>query len=293
MRPRLPFIFALLASFCALSGHDLGRAVDGAENPPGQRVFVMGHSFHVFLGWRLAVLAKAAGIEGHQQVGTQAIGGSRVQQHWDLPDDKNKAKAALKAGEVDVLTMSPNWIVPDEGIDRFVELGLQHNPKLRVLVQESWMPWDGWLPNEKVSKNEDRDARSLDIVRGANTRFKNLLEPPIRALNEKLGREVITVVPVGDAVLKLRDLIEAGKAPGITKHSELFTDPIGHAKSPVVALAAYCTFACLYRRSPVGLQATDAALDSLSPDLRPLLQRLAWEAVTEHPLSGVKSKPTP
>jgi hypothetical protein len=30
-------------------------------------------------------------------------------------------------------------------------------------------------------------------------------------------------------------------------------------------------------------------LDRLSPDLKPLLQRIAWETVTTHPLSGVKA----
>ena len=29
-----------------------------------------------------------------------------------------------------------------EGIDKFVELGLKHNPKMRFLIQESWTPWD-------------------------------------------------------------------------------------------------------------------------------------------------------
>ena len=184
--------------------------------------------------------------------------------------------------------MSPNWDVPDEGIERFVKLGIEHNRKLRVLVQESWMPWDGWLPEEKVPNNEARDSRSLDGVKTANARWKGLLEPQIRALNEKLGREVIHVVPVGDAVLKLRDLIASGKAPGIAKQSELFTDQIGHAKSPVVALATYCFFACLYRASPIGLNDPQPELDKLSPALKPLLQRIAWKTVTTHPMSGVR-----
>ena len=38
--------------------------------------------------------------------------------------------------------MAPHVKIPDEGIDRFVELGLKHNPKMRFLIQESWTPWD-------------------------------------------------------------------------------------------------------------------------------------------------------
>ena len=131
----------LLIAFA--SGFALGEE---ASPPHGERVFITAHSFHIFVATRLSPLVKAAGITGHQLVGAQVLGSSRVQQHWELPDERNKAKAALREGKVDVLTMSPNWIVPDEGIEKFVALGLQANPKLRVLVQESWIPWDGWLP---------------------------------------------------------------------------------------------------------------------------------------------------
>ncbi len=271
----------------ALGAAKLPRLCASDARPAGLRVFIMAHSFHIFVAQALPPVVAAAGIKGHMLAGRQMIGGSRVQQHWDLPDEKNEAKKALREGKVDVLTMSPNWVVPDEGIEKFVELGLAHNPKLRVLVQLSWMPWDGWLPEEKVPNNEARDARPLDIVKTANARWKGLLEPQLRALNAKLGREVINAVPVGDAVLKLRELVVAGKAPGIAKQSELFNDQIGHAKAPVVALATYCHFACIYRTSPVGLTDPQPELDRISPDLKPLLQRIAWETVAVHPMSGI------
>src|SRR5206468_80662 len=93
----------------------------------GQRVFVCGHSFHVFIAGPLGAMAKAAGYKDHTLVDTQFLGGSRTLQHWNLPDDKNKAKQALKTGKVDVLTLSPIQ-QPDEGVENFVKLGLEHNP---------------------------------------------------------------------------------------------------------------------------------------------------------------------
>lgn len=270
------------------------RHLFAAEKPPvaGLRVFIMGHSFHMFIAQPLGALAAAAGIQGHELVGRQSIGGSRVIQHWNLPDEKNLAKAALREAKVDVLTMSPNWIVPDEGIERFVELGLQHNPKLRVVVQLSWMPGDAFDAKDKVKSNEERDTRPLDIPLAAHARWKGLLEPQLRALNQKLGRDVIHVAPAGDALLKLRALILAGKVPGITKQSELFTDAGGHGKMPVIALVTYCNFVCIYRISPVGLNDPQPELDKLTPDLKPLLQRVAWEAATAHPMSGVTATAT-
>src|SRR5262249_12431028 len=73
----------------------------------GQQVFPCGHSFHFFMPPILRDMAQSAEIKEHRQVGTSAIGGSRVIQHWDVPEAKNKAKEALNSGEVDVLTLSP------------------------------------------------------------------------------------------------------------------------------------------------------------------------------------------
>lgn len=284
----------LCASWSPVS--TLRAAEVAAEPPPGQRVFVTAHSFHIFVADRLAAVAKSAGISGHELVGKQMIGGSRVRQHWDLPDRKNPAKAALVAGDVDVLTMSPNWMIPDDGIKLFTDLGLEHNPRLRVLVQMSWMAFDHWEPignpalwdpAKKINHNAERDARPLDALRAANTSLKPVIEQQITQLNKAYGHDVVHVVPVGDAVLRLRERVVAGKAPGITRQSELFTDPIGHAKAPVMALATYCNFACIYNRSPVGLDDGDRELDRIHPRLRTVLQEIAWDTVTAHPMSGV------
>src|SRR5207248_2821834 len=88
-----------------------------------------------------------------------------------------------------------------------------------------------------------------------------------------------------------RELIAAGKEPGIAKKSEIFADASAHGRLPVLALVTYSNFACVYRTSPVGLNDPQPDLDKLSPDLKPLLQRIAWEAVTAHPMSGVRASP--
>lgn len=259
------------------------------------RVFVTAHSFHIFVADRLGPLAKAAGLRLHEPVRRQMIGGSSVKQHWDLPDENNPAKAALMAGEVDVLTMSPNWMVPDEAIEFFTDLGLKHNPRMRVLVQVSWSAYDHhdsgspneWEKSQMIENNEERDARSLEGLRAANANIMGIVQKQVADLNARYGREVIHIVPVGNAVIRLRELVVDGKVPGIKKQSELFSDPIGHGKAPVLALAAYCNFACLYRRSPEGLDDGNLELEQIHPDLQAFLQKIAWETVSAYPESGV------
>src|SRR5262245_1399346 len=121
-RPRwsVPVVLLGLATaLLARSGATEGEQVKSDQPvPKGQRVFVCGHSFHMPIAAPLRETAHAAGITDQQLVGIQGIGGSQVLQHWNLPDDQNKVKKALRAGAVDVLTLAPHFKVPDEGIDQ-------------------------------------------------------------------------------------------------------------------------------------------------------------------------------
>jgi hypothetical protein len=248
------------------------------------RVFYTGHSFHMFVPARMAQLTKTAGVKEYQQAGSQGLGGSRVQQHWDLPEEKNQARKILEKAGADVFTMAPNVKMPDEGIDRFAELGLKHNPKLRLLVQESWVPGDSL--DKRITNNTQRDETDLAKLRADQEKWRGQMEAQAKAINQKAGREAVLVVPVGDAVVTLRELIAAGKAPGLAKQSDLFTDTIGHGKAPILVLTAYCNFACITGRSPVGLKVSEPGI---SEELNSLLQRIAWETVTAYPMSGVKA----
>ncbi|RPH37443.1 MAG: hypothetical protein EHM91_15035 [Planctomycetota bacterium] len=260
------------------------------EAPRGQRVLSAGHSFHVFMPGILRELAQSAGIKEHVQVDVQSIGGSRVIQHWDLAEEKNKAKSALKAGKVDLFTLSPIYL-PDDGIANFAALALEHNPEIRITVQEFWLPYDVYDPSRKKAEKPDRNALTGEELRKRHEPYFQSMDDHVRELNRKHGKAVLSVVPVGQAVIALREKVIAGQAPGVKTQEELFTDAIGHVRAPVQALTAYCHYAVLYRRSPVGLPMPAVMSKAKLEDgekLNRLLQELAWEAAVGHPLSGVK-----
>jgi hypothetical protein len=117
--------------------------------PAGQRVFYASHSLMWDMPPVLTELVEAYGIKGHNVVGHQRIGVSRTIQHWNMADNQNQAKQALLAGNADVFVTS-NLVHPDEGIDNFVRLGLQHNPNMRFLMQVSW-PGMGYTDNEQFN----------------------------------------------------------------------------------------------------------------------------------------------
>lgn len=260
--------------------------------PAGPRVFVCAHSFMIFTGQQLPPMAEAAGI-AYRDAGTQMIGGSRTLQHWNVPDDRNLAKKALREGAVDVLLLSPYLLLPDEGIDNFTKLGLEKNPKLRVLVQASWPSRDG---NLGPFKNEMRDKATLADLKtmrdSYETTWLKSLEKQVNALNTDVGKPAVRIVPVGRAVFALRERVAQGTAPGIAKQSDLFRDDLGHPQPPLAALVTYCHFAAVYGRSPVGLP-VPATLKSWpeAGAMNRLLQELAWQAVISYPLSGVRAEP--
>ena len=257
----------------------------------GLRVFTCGHSFHVWVPAIVTDLCKSAEIPNHVQVGLSSIGGSRVIQHWDIADDKHKAKEELKTGKVDVLTLSPIFL-PDPGIENFTTLALEHNKDIRVVVQPIWLRWDIYEPTTKRPTKVDHNAITGEELRKRHAEHFQKMDEHIRELNQKYGKTVLYIAPAPQAVLALREKIIAGQAPGLKVQEDLFTDELGHGKPPLMALVAYCDYAVIYRRSPVGLPVPailkQAKLGDQEAKLNRLLQELAWDAVLQHPLSGLQ-----
>lgn len=260
----------------------------------GQRVATCGHSFHVFTYRQVAEMALAAGLK-HGLAGLSSIGGSTVLKHWVVPEEKSAVKQVLKAGKADVLTLSPIWL-PDEAIEQFVKLGIEHNPALRITVQEYWMPNDEYEPVYPLQTRKKVDHNATDIakLRDATLRYAKDIEDLVRGINQRLGKDAVHIVPVGMAAVTLREKIIKGEAPGLKAQADLFRDTWGHAQPPLQILSSYCHYAVIYRKSPVGLPmpSTFKLLKDMSDDdkakLNTLLQQIAWDTVSQHPMSGIK-----
>ena len=289
--------FSAAAAFVALTtGISTPRTFaaekSAAALPEGLRVFTCGHSFHVWAAPMIKAMADAAGIKGHQIAGVSSIGGSRVIQHWNVADEKNAARKLLTEGKVDVLTLSPIWL-PEEGTEKFATLAFEHNKDIRITVQEYWLPNDEYHPVYPLDtrKKVDHNATTIPALRKAQDQYDHDIDEHARNINRKLGKDVLFTVPVGRAVVALREKIVAGECPGIKQQTELFRDNWGHPTAPVEVLAAYCHFAVIYKRSPAGLPlpAAFAKNPAWNDQLNRLLQALAWDAVTKHAMSGVRA----
>ena len=166
MKQRLLFI--LLAAIL-VSGACISQTENASDNsskqateskPKGMRVFYASHSLMWDMPPVLTEAAEAYGIEGHKVLGIQRLGVSRTSQHWNLPDEQNQAKQALKAGNVDAFVMSPIGM-PDPGIENFVKLGLEHNPNAKFYIQISW-------PGMGLVDNDDMESTMGGMFGGGN-----------------------------------------------------------------------------------------------------------------------------
>jgi hypothetical protein len=142
----------------------------------------------------------------------------------------------------------------------------------------------------------DHNATVMAELKKSNDAYCHDIEELVRSLNKQLCKDVLLVVPVGEASVTLREKIIAGEAPGLKAQWDLFTDTWGHAKPPLQVLSGYCHFAVIYRRSPAGLPVPSLlASDKNLPDadkekLNRLLQELAWDTVRHHPLTGLTAE---
>lgn len=262
-------------------------------HPPGLHVFYASNSGMWYVCEPLAEVAASAKIQGHKLVGLQKLNASKTIQHWELKDEKNLAKKALKGAEVDVLVLSPIQF-PDEGVENFVKLGLEHNPKMRFMVQITWGGGDidnQDFPKGLFSKN-DRE-KTPDQLKQLYQRNIQAAEAQAETINKKYGSggKVLFLVPTAQALVALRTKIANKQQPGLTTQTELFRDMMSHPTPPLETLNTYLHYVVLYRQSPVGLPMPsilkNAKKEAWDEKLNRSLQELAWETATAYSYSGV------
>jgi poly(3-hydroxybutyrate) depolymerase len=286
---------------------DKGKS-QATDKPAGLRVFYASHSLMWDMPPVLSQQVEAYGIKDHTIAGHQRIGVSRTIQHWNMAEERNQAKKALKEGKVDVFVTSC-LVHPDEGITNFVKLGLEHNPNMKFLMQISW-PGLGYTDNEQFNPKgggigfgkkggmfrtpaDNKPPEELAKINA--TDIKNA-EAQAKKLNEEFGKgkTIVFLVPTAQAHNALRTLIYKKEMPGMTDQQEVFIDAIGHPTAPVVALNAYLHFAVLYKKSPVGLPMPSNLKNAKKPEwdekMNRRLQELVWELVTSYAPSGVKAE---
>jgi hypothetical protein len=225
-------------------------------------------------------VAKSAGVSGHKNLGAGADLDKPVTVNSGRKVLEDTPRTLMKKGEVDVwLTTHANWAA-EPALEKWAPVGFAGNPKFRFFHQARYLVSDGV---KGVKSNEDRDNSKIADLQTALDKERKRLEVRVDAINKEIGKQVVFIVPVGNAVVKLREMVVDGKYPGVTKQSDLFKDLL-HAKEHVNLLTAYCNFAAIYQKSPEGLKPDIKGIDDTQ---HAILQKLAWETVAQYPHAGL------
>ena len=223
-------------------------------------------------------IAISAGISGHKNLGSGADLDKPVTVNSGRKVLEDTPRTLMKKGEVDVwLTTDVAWAErPD--LKEFGTAGLAGNPNFRLYQQARFL----------VEKPEERDNSKIADVQAALDKARKRLEVRVDAINKEIGKPVVFIVPVGDAIVKLREMVVDGKFPGLTKQSELFLEGSRgsiHVEKHANLLTAYCNYAAIYQKSPVGLK---LEMKDITDEQHAILQKLAWETVSQYPHAGLK-----
>ena len=244
------------------------KSAEARTKPAGLRVMFNGNSWFNFVPGGVADLVKAAEIQGHKEVKAAK------------PNDFS----LIESGDVDVYAHGVHWWTePIRDAEKILVPGLKANPNFRVYYHAAWLVGDGRA--KEIKTKADYDDSKLADVQAALDKTRKGVEATVDKLNEKFGKRVVFLVPIGDATLRLRALVLEGKYPGVKKQSELWNDAMPHAGVHVMALSGYCHFAAIYRTSPVGLKI--ARFKELTDEQHAILQKLAWDVVSKYPHAGV------
>jgi hypothetical protein len=278
-----------------------------APLPPPDRPLAVYHLGHSLVSREipamLAQLAEAGIGPGHRYA-VQLGWGASMRDHWTGPaairgfDSENAhpahrpAFAAVDSGEFDDIVLTEmvelrdaiRWHASGEHLALWAARARAARPAVRVWLYTTWHHLD-----DPAGFLERIDADQGALWEG------QVLRPALA----RLPGQAIHVIPGGPAVAAVVRAAEAqGGLPGLRDRTDLFfREPDGrqdtiHLSAIGLYLIALVHYACLYRRSPVGLPFALARADGRpaeppSPEAAALMQRAVWDAVRASPLTGV------
>ncbi len=191
-------------------------------------------------------------------------------------------------------------------IDTLFKFARKSNPNLKLYIYETWHciysgtrngcnVWEPW--NNRFAAVDDNDTLIAFNTRLAQDLVK--WESMADSVNKNFGANTAFVIPAGQAIKVLSDSIAAGKVPGITNISELYTDYIHNSYRGAYFIACVM-YSSLSKQSPEGLSNsltdewginystyTSQPNPIPTPAQAAVFQRIAWQVVCNYAKGGI------
>lgn len=218
-------------------------------------------------------------------VEAQIINGAPLSYNWQHADSaeginaRNRLTAPVDAvivTEAIPLANHLKWSNSQQAITQFYELARGANPDVKFYLQETWHSLNSGtgieIPFDDGAATPWRTRLKQDLPH-----WQGLVDEVNLATNG-----TVALLPVGQAMARLDDAIQAGTVPGLTRIKDLFADDI-HPNDLGNYYISLVQYAALSGRSPVGLaaQTSDRWGKPYQPptaELAKRLQEIAWAA---------------
>jgi len=266
------------------------------------RIVGTGHSF-MAPGYRtFPLIAKAAGME--QPLYTHTGGGmtGSTRYKWEQEngifqfDKKPRPKllTSIANAKWEAMMWGPYFNDRPEYYSCWIDFCLKYNPDMKFFLSDAWPQL--YQLGGQIPESEDFFTEEL-FDRLGKERTAGYAEL-VKTLREKYGKRIF-IMPTSDAMVLAAKHKIRGELPGIEgihkvvgkKERSLWKDHLGHLGPGFDRLEGYVFYATIYGRSPELITKPIAFKDKPdfpSPELDQVFRKIAWEAVRNNPLSGVK-----
>lgn len=234
---------------------------------------------------------------GSVSVAVDTIGGAPLEYNFDHPsylDPKRnppdvEALSELQKGETRALVLSEGlplptivaWHEPVDAVSNYAAVARAANPDVRVFYTERWHSLQSGI-DVKLDEDAASDVPWRDRIDLDRDIWRAIAA---KASDDPLSGGRIEMIPVGQAMGRLADEIEAGKVSGISDIREIFRDDVA-TNGRGSYFVAMVHLAAMTGQSPEGLpsrilRAWPSRDWVLSDEQAAIFQRIAWEEVVE------------
>jgi len=266
------------------------------------RVVGTGHSFMKPGYTTLPSICAAAGLS--QTLFTHTSGGmtGSTRYKWEQEngifgfDKKPKPKLlpAIANAGWDVMLWGPYSQDQPEYYTCWIDFCLKYNPDMTFYLSDAWIrlwPYDGGKPPKDESHYTPEFLTALEAEK------HKLFAAQLAPLRKQYPGKIF-ILPTSLAVTKAAVLQVNGELPGVEslhkmvtgKERSIWRDHRGHVGPGFDRLEGYVFYATLYKKTPELIETAikfPGNQSFPSPELDALFRKIAWQAVTENPLSGV------
>ncbi len=265
------------------------------------RIIGTGHSFMAPGYTTLPLITRAAGLNQPSpvlHVGGGVTGSARYK--WEEENgifgfDRKpvpKVLASIANAKWDAMMWGPYYHDRKEYYSCWIDFCRQHKQDIKFFLSDAWPQLDQL---DSLPKSEDELTN--EVVSRMHAEKRETYHSIVNELNETYG-ECVFVLPTSRAMVIAVEHYHRGELPGVEglhkaiggKDRSLWRDHLGHLGNGMESLEGYVFYATLYGRSPELIQ-TNTGLPSKngypSPELDRTFRKIAWQAVTSDPLSGV------